>query len=98
MPDWIGIITRLGAAALVGGGVGLNRHLHHKAVGLRTLSLVACGAAGLVLASLRAAGKAPHVDAMSRVVQGIVTGVGLIGAGAVWRANPTAEKLPGLCP
>jgi hypothetical protein len=42
MPDWIEIITRIGAAALVGGAIGLNRHLHHKAVGLRTLSLVAC--------------------------------------------------------
>ena len=75
MLDWIDIIVRLGAAALVGGGVGLNRHLHHKAVGLRTLSLVACGAAGLVLASLHAAGTAPHVDAMSRVIQGVIQGV-----------------------
>jgi len=41
MLDWLEIVTRLGAAALVGGGVGLNRHLHHKAVGLRTLSLIA---------------------------------------------------------
>jgi uncharacterized membrane protein YhiD involved in acid resistance len=53
MPDWLEIIMRLAAAALVGGGIGLNRHLHHKAVGLRTLSLVSCGAAGLVLISFR---------------------------------------------
>jgi putative Mg2+ transporter-C (MgtC) family protein len=95
MLDWIDIIVRLGAAALVGGGVGLNRHLHHKAVGLRTLSLVACGAAGLVLASLHAAGTAPHVDAMSRVIQGIMTGVGFIGAGVIMR-NPTGDKIHGL--
>jgi putative Mg2+ transporter-C (MgtC) family protein len=95
MPDWIEIIVRIGAAALVGAGVGLNRHLHHKAVGLRTLSLVACGAAGLVLASLHAAGTAPHVDAMSRVIQGIMTGVGFIGAGVIMR-NPTGDKIHGL--
>jgi len=95
MPDWIEIILRVSAAALVGGGIGLNRHLHHKAVGLRTLSLVACGAAGLVVATLHAAGGSSHVDAMSRVLQGIMTGVGFIGAGVIMR-NPTNDKIQGL--
>jgi putative Mg2+ transporter-C (MgtC) family protein len=95
MPDWIEIITRLGAAALIGGGVGLNRHLRHKAVGLRTLSLVACGAAGLVLAALHAAGGTSHVDAMSRVIQGIMTGVGFIGAGVIMR-DQAGDKIHGL--
>jgi putative Mg2+ transporter-C (MgtC) family protein len=83
MDEWIEILTRLGAAAIVGGGIGLNRHLHHKSSGLRTLSLVACGAAGLVLAALHAAGGTSHVDSMSRVIQGIMTGVGFIGAGVI---------------
>jgi putative Mg2+ transporter-C (MgtC) family protein len=87
MADWFEIITRLAAAALLGGGIGVNRHLHHKAVGLRTLSLVACGAAGLVLASLHSEGTTPHVDAMSRVIQGIMTGVGFIGAGVIIRGQ-----------
>jgi len=95
MPDWLEIIARLAAAALVGGSIGINRHLHHKAVGLRTLSLVSCGAAGLVLASLHAAGTAPHVDAMSRVIQGIMTGVGFIGAGVIMRGQ-TDVKVHGL--
>ena len=95
MPDWIEIITRIGAAALIGGAIGLNRHLHHKPVGLRTLSLVACGAAGLVLAALHSAGTAPHVDAMSRVIQGIMTGVGFVGAGVIMR-NATGDKIQGL--
>src|SRR5262249_33128304 len=95
MPDWLEITARLAAAALVGGSIGLNRHLHHKAVGLRTLSLVSCGAAGLVLASLHAAGTAPHVDAMSRVIQGIMTGVGFIGAGVIMRGQ-TDVKVHGL--
>ena len=95
MPDWLEVITRIGAAALVGGGIGLNRHLHHKAVGLRTLSLVASGAAGLVLATLHASGGASHVDAMSRVIQGIMTGVGFIGAGVIMR-NQMDEKIHGL--
>ena len=95
MPDWLEIITRLLAAALIGGSIGLNRHLHHKDVGLRTLSLVSCGAAGLVLASLHAEGTVPNVDAMSRVMQGIMTGVGFIGAGVIMRRQ-SDEKIHGL--
>jgi putative Mg2+ transporter-C (MgtC) family protein len=95
MLDWLEIVTRIGAAALIGGSVGLNRHLHHKAVGLRTLSLVACGAAGLVVATLHAAGGTSHVDAMSRVIQGIMTGVGFIGAGVIMR-DQAADKIHGL--
>ena len=95
MLDWLEIVTRIGAAALIGGSIGLNRHLHHKAVGLRTLSLVACGAAGLVVATLHAAGGTSHVDAMSRVIQGIMTGVGFIGAGVIMR-DQAADKIHGL--
>ena len=95
MSEWFEILSRLGAAAIVGGGIGLNRHLHHKSTGLRTLSLVACGSAGLVLAALHAAGTAPHVDAMSRVIQGLMTGVGFIGAGVIIR-TPTGDKIHGL--
>jgi putative Mg2+ transporter-C (MgtC) family protein len=95
MAEWVEIFTRLGAAALIGGGIGLNRHLHHKSTGLRTLSLVACGAAGLVLAALHAGGGTSHVDAMSRVIQGIMTGVGFIGAGVIVR-NQMDEKVHGL--
>lgn len=69
--------------------------MHHKSTGLRTLSLVACGAAGLVLAALYATGGAPHVDAMSRVIQGIMTGVGFIGAGVIMRTQ-TDDKVHGL--
>ena len=95
MSEWVEILARLGAAALIGGGIGLNRHLHHKSTGLRTLSLVACGSAGLVLAALHAAGGASHVDAMSRVIQGIMTGVGFIGAGVIVR-NHSGDKIHGL--
>ena len=95
MPEWVEILTRLGAAAVIGGGIGLNRHLHHKSSGLRTLSLVASGAAGLVLAALHAAGGTSNVDAMSRVIQGIMTGVGFVGAGVIIR-DRTDDKIHGL--
>jgi putative Mg2+ transporter-C (MgtC) family protein len=93
--DWWEIAMRLLAAALVGGTIGLNRHLHHKATGLRTLGLVACGTAGLMMASLHGADGALHHDAMSRVLQGIMTGLGFIGAGVIIRGQ-SDEQVHGL--
>ena len=95
MLDWFEISARLIAAALIGGAIGLNRHLHHKATGVRTLSLIACSAASLVLATLHGGDGVLHYDAMSRVIQGILTGLGFIGAGVIIRGQ-TDDKVHGL--
>lgn len=95
MIDWIEVIARIGAAAVIGGAIGFNRHLHHKATGVRTLSLVASAAAALVLATLHGQDGALHVDAMSRVIQGILTGLGFLGAGVIIRDRST-ERVHGL--
>jgi putative Mg2+ transporter-C (MgtC) family protein len=73
------IIARLGAAAVLGGGIGLNRFLHRKSVGIRTLGLVAIVAAAVVAGVEERFG----ADAASRAIQGIVTGIGFIGAGVI---------------
>jgi uncharacterized membrane protein YhiD involved in acid resistance len=52
MLGWIDIAARLRAAAPIGGSIGLDRYAHHKSAGLRTLSLVATGAAALSLQRL----------------------------------------------
>jgi putative Mg2+ transporter-C (MgtC) family protein len=78
--DTLEIAIRLCAAALVGALLGLNRDLHGKPTGVRTLGLVALGSALAVLAVRHASA----ADA-SRVVQGIVTGVGFLGAGVIIR-------------
>src|ERR1700680_2997494 len=95
MLDLLDITTRLGAAALVGAAIGLNRYAHNKPTGLRTLSLVATGSAALVLATVDAANGTLHADAMSRVIQGIMTGVGFLGAGVIIR-GPTDDNVRGL--
>ena len=76
------LAMRLGAAALVGAALGLNRDLHGKSTGVRTLGLVSLGSALAVLAF----GQASSADA-SRVLQGIVTGIGFLGAGVIVRSN-----------
>jgi len=48
---WLDIVLRLGSAMLIGGAIGLNRDLHHKPTGMRTLGLVALGSTLAVLAA-----------------------------------------------
>lgn len=76
---------RLGAALVVGTILGLNRELHGKPAGLRTHALVSLGAAVATIVVLRAPDGTLSTDhnAMSRVVQGILTGVGFLGAGVI---------------
>jgi putative Mg2+ transporter-C (MgtC) family protein len=87
------LIWRLSAATVVGGLIGLNREMKHKPAGLRTHALVALGAA--LATSLPSwsplIGEAHHADAISRVVQGIITGIGFIGAGVIMRSNDGHE-------
>jgi putative Mg2+ transporter-C (MgtC) family protein len=79
--DIIDIVLRLGAAVVVGGALGLNRDLHSKPTGVRTLSLVALGAALAVMSVTRSG----DINAISRVVQGTLTGIGFLGAGVIVR-------------
>ena len=86
---WLDIALRLGSAMLIGVAIGLNRDLHHKPTGMRTLGLVALGS---TLAVLAVAG---DPAAVSRVVQGIITGIGFLGAGVILH-RPTGGKVHGL--
>jgi putative Mg2+ transporter-C (MgtC) family protein len=90
MLDWLDITLRLGAAMLIGCAIGLNRELHHRWTGVRTLGLVALGSAVAVLA----VAKDPDADA-SRVIQGVITGVGFLGAGVILH-GPTGIQVQGL--
>jgi putative Mg2+ transporter-C (MgtC) family protein len=74
------IIVRLLIAALLGGLLGLERERAGKAAGLRTHMLVTLGAALFVLIPQQA-GMA--ISDLSRAIQGIVTGIGFIGAGTI---------------
>ena len=79
--DWMDPVAKLIAAALAGALLGLNRDLHHKPAGLRTHALVSLGSALTIVVVTGLAGGAP--DALSRVVQGVLTGIGFVGAGVI---------------
>ncbi len=79
------LMLRLGLAMLAGVVLGLNRWLHHKSAGVRTHSLVSLGAAvAMIMVEIHAGGDA---QSHSRVIQGLVTGIGFLGAGVIIREN-----------
>lgn len=90
MLDWSEIILRLGVATLAGAALGLNRDLHGKPIGLRTLGLVSLATAMIVMAAMPVA-DGHFSDAASRIVQGVLTGIGFLGAGVIIHADTTAR-------
>jgi putative Mg2+ transporter-C (MgtC) family protein len=82
--SYLDIGLRLGAAALAGGTIGINRDLADRPIGTRTLGLVALGAAAVAVATVQVAGMAENPDAMSRVVQGIIQ--------ALWAASALSAR------
>ena len=74
------ITVRLGLAAVLGGILGYERELKARNAGIRTHMLVAVGAALFVIGPLQIG---MPIEDMSRVLQGVVQGVGFLGAGAI---------------
>ncbi|MGO9808935.1 MAG: MgtC/SapB family protein, partial [Rhodomicrobium sp.] len=74
--------------------IGVNRDLRGKPTGVRTMGIVALGSAAIVLASQYPA-RATDAAAASRVMQGIITGIGFLGAGVILR-NPGGHRVHGL--
>jgi putative Mg2+ transporter-C (MgtC) family protein len=78
------VIIRLFMAALLGGILGFEREQRGKAAGIKTHMLVAIGSALFVLVPMQAG--VSEVE-MSRVIQGIITGIGFLGAGAILKGH-----------
>nr|WP_116136983.1 MgtC/SapB family protein [Trinickia diaoshuihuensis] len=91
--DWLSASTRLACALVAGAAFGFDRSESGKAAGLRTTILVclaACVAMLQVNALLPETGKQPNSFAtldLMRLPLGILTGMGFIGAGAVFRKD-----------
>ena len=83
------ITVRLLIAALLGAILGFEREQKGKAAGVRTHMLVAMGAALFVLVPQVAGAES---DAMSRVVQGVIAGIGFLGAGTILKNKDGDES------
>ena len=82
------IVLRLGLAAVLGGVLGFERERSGKSAGLRTHMLVALGSALFVLIPQQAG---MTDNDLSRVLQGLVAGVGFLGAGAILKSEADGE-------
>ena len=87
MPEaYVQILLRVAAAWAAGGLIGAERTFHGRA-GFRTHSLVAVGAASAILVGLGDAA------AMSRIGQGVITGIGFVGAGVIFKEGVSVQGL-----
>jgi putative Mg2+ transporter-C (MgtC) family protein len=82
-PDTLDAALRLGSAVAIGGLVGLDRGLRQKPAGLRTHALVSLGAALMTYTGIELAPDEP--GAITRVLQGVIAGVGFLGGGVILR-------------
>ena len=83
------IILKLLLAAFLGGLLGWEREARGKSAGLRTHMLVAMGSAMFVsIAQLTGA----QVNEASRVIQGVIAGVGFLGAGAILKSSREGQE------
>ena len=80
-------LLRMAAAVFCGGLIGLNRDIYGKPTGIRAHALVSLGAALLVVAVDHTYTGPTHPDAMSRVVQGVIAGIGFLGGGVILRGT-----------
>jgi putative Mg2+ transporter-C (MgtC) family protein len=91
------ILFRLGAATLIGCALGLNREIRGKPAGMRTHALVAMGTALVTLTGISLAAHDGEFDSnsVSRVIQGIVAGIGFLGGGTILKSD-SGEQISGL--
>jgi putative Mg2+ transporter-C (MgtC) family protein len=87
------MVTALVTAGALAGLLGLDREVHGRWAGLRTHILVALGCCTFVLAGRELTPR--ESSNLSRVIQGIATGIGFIGAGTILKL-PSAETVRGL--
>lgn len=82
------VLMRLGLALILGGVLGFEREISRRDAGMRTHMMVAVGAALFVVVPLQAGFSQ---DNMSRVLQGLVSGIGFLGAGAIIKLSAERE-------
>ncbi|MBD1872906.1 MgtC/SapB family protein [Nodosilinea sp. FACHB-131] len=85
--SWIDVTGRLAVAVALGTVIGIDREFSRKAAGLRTNMLVSLGAALFVLVTIQSGMAQVDNSAMGRILQGIITGVGFVGAGTIFRED-----------
>ncbi|HZO54085.1 MAG TPA: MgtC/SapB family protein, partial [Bryobacteraceae bacterium] len=78
-------IAVIGIAYVLALPIGWDREQYERSAGIRTFPLVAIASCGLVIVALRATGTGAAEQ--SRILQGLITGIGFIGGGAILKTQ-----------
>src|SRR3954467_167317 len=79
------ILLRLGAAALLGAAIGFERRVHHKAIGIAGMILIAIGSTTYMLLGRHLAETDP--SSISRTLQGFLSGIGFLGGAVIFKSG-----------
>ena len=88
MAEYTELLLRLVLAVIAGGFIGLEREFVHKPAGIRTHMLVCLGSALFMLLAFETS---PNESA--RIMAGIATGIGFLGAGTIFKAKNDVHGL-----
>src|SRR5215217_1059309 len=83
--DVIDIIMRLVAAGLLGACIGFERRVHHKAIGIAGMVLIAIGSTTYMLLGRHLAEIDP--SSISRTLQGFLSGIGFLGGAVIFKSG-----------
>ena len=87
-PELVRVLVKIAMAAALGALLGEERQRAGKAAGLRTHMLVALGSALFMLFPIESG---ITTDGLSRIIQGVATGIGFIGAGTILKRTDPEE-------
>jgi putative Mg2+ transporter-C (MgtC) family protein len=88
-PDFLLLAGNLGVSVLLGAAIGLERQWRQRMAGLRTNTLVSLGACGFVAFSMLV----PQDVSPSRVAAQVVSGIGFLGAGVIFKEGANVRGL-----
>lgn len=89
LTHFFAIFGRLGAAFVLGAVIGFERQVRQRNAGLRTMVLVAVGAAAFVHLGVRVGG----LEGATRIIAYVVSGIGFLGAGVIMKEGAQVRGL-----
>jgi putative Mg2+ transporter-C (MgtC) family protein len=91
------IVVKLALAVVIGGVIGAEREYRSKSAGFRTLTLICLGSTIFTIFSqIIGAGAAPGAGNPDRIASNIVTGIGFVGAGVIFKGDNSGSKVSGI--
>jgi putative Mg2+ transporter-C (MgtC) family protein len=89
--DSLEILLRLMAAGLIGAAIGFERRLHHKAIGVAGMILIAIGSTTYMLLARHLAENDPA--SISRTLQGFLSGIGFLGGAVIFKSGADVKGI-----